>query len=83
MNHVFLTSALAAALMLSACDRPVVVAVPAPVAGPAGPAGVAGSAGSDGSKGDAGIQGNEGVKGDAGDGTTVIVVPVEVSAPVQ
>ncbi len=76
MNNSILTTALLAALFLSACDKtPVVVNVPAEtvvVPGPAGPAGKAGEQGVDGNKGDkgntgnTGVQGNEGIQGDTG-----------------
>ena len=74
-------------LGLAACDRPTVVAVPAPtvvVPGPTGPAGAPGSTGntgmqgSQGTQGATGYQGAEGQKGDvgkAGSNTTVIVTP--------
>jgi hypothetical protein len=65
------------AAMLSACDKPTVVNVPAPqptivVPGPAGPAGTPG------------VQGKDGVKGEPGknsDGTTVVVVPPPAPVP--
>jgi hypothetical protein len=73
MNNSILISALAAALLLSACDKtPVVVNVPAEkvlVPGPAGPEGKAGDQGVNGGKGDmgnTGVQGNQGVQGDTG-----------------
>ena len=59
-----LAAALIAALFLSACDRPVVVATPPTVVGVPGPAGPAGERGS---------TGNPGEPGKAS--TTVIVVP--------
>lgn len=80
MNNSILVAALAAALILNACDKtPVVVNVPAEtvvVPGPAGPAGKAGEQGVDGNKGnmgdkgntgDTGVQGNDGTQGKTGE----------------
>ena len=86
MNYSILMATLLSALILTACDKPTVVNVPAPVAvpGPAGPAGepgVQGNTGDQGVKGNAGDQGDTGTQGDqgetgnTGEGTTVIVVP--------
>ena len=80
MSQLHLVSALfAAAITLSACDRPTVVAVPpapspspavvaVPVPGPAGPQGSTGSTGMTGSP------------GAPGSGTTIVVTP-PASAP--
>ena len=70
MKLSILIPTLFAALVLAACDRPAVVAVP--VASP-GPAGATGATGANGSQGSTGKPG-EG-------GTTVVVVPPAASAP--
>lgn len=93
MNNSILLSTLLAALFLTACDKPVVVNVPAEtivVPGPAGPAGEPGAQGADGNKGDAGVQGDAGIQGDqgnkgntgdSGENTTVIITPPAEPAP--
>jgi hypothetical protein len=71
MNHYLLVLTVAASIGLVACNKPSVVAVPAPVPGPAGPAGPAGNQGN---------QGNDGAKGETGktgDSSTVIVAPAQ------
>lgn len=65
MNRALILLSLCAAASLAACDRPAVVAVPAPVPGPPGPAGPAGDTGS---------------TGRTGDSSTVIVLPPAASA---
>jgi hypothetical protein len=76
MNHSILMLALVATLGLAACDnRPDVINVPPPAAGPPGPAGPPGQ------MGQPGQPGATGASGPAGDGTTVIVVPPTASAP--
>ena len=71
MKQVFLIPALLGALMLSACEKPTTVNVPATpvvvpvVPGPAGATGATGSTGATGASGD----------------TTVIVVPPAASSP--
>lgn len=45
MNRTLILLSLCAAAGLAACDKPAVVAVPAPVPGPPGPAGETGSPG--------------------------------------
>ncbi len=73
MNRALLTSALLATLLLAACEKPVVVNVPAPVVGVPGPMGPQGSPGND---------GTTGATGKAGDPATIIVVPAgPASAP--
>lgn len=87
-NLMISTAALAAlTLLLAACDRPTVVAVPVAsptvvVPGPAGPPGATGNTGSTGapgSQGAPGFQGADGSKGEPGkpgdSGTTVIITP--------
>ncbi|NOU25110.1 MAG: collagen-like protein [Methylotenera sp.] len=72
MKNSILLSALVATLFLTACDKPVVVNVPAEtvvVPGPAGPAGKDGESGTqgiNGNKGDTGVQGDAGIQGDQG-----------------
>lgn len=71
MKYSILMAAFAAAMGLSACDKPTVVNVPAttvPVPGPAGPSGTDGSPGA------------PGTPGRPGDSTTIIVTP-PASAP--
>ena len=78
MNQTILISTLLAALMLTACDKPTVVTVPAETIVVPGPAGPPGEAGATGDQGDPGVQGDTGeagVDGAAGTGTTEIVVP--------
>lgn len=80
MKYSILLSAVFAALSLSACDKPTIVNVPAPVAAPT-PVAVPGPPGPQGATGN---QGNDGVKGDPGkpgDTTTVIVTPPPVAEP--
>lgn len=78
MNKVFLMPALLGALMLSACEKPTTVNVPATpvivpvVPGPPGAPGATGAPGTDGAKG---------ATGATGDNTTVIVVPPAASSP--
>ncbi len=73
MNKTTWALALFAAVALSACNRPAVVAVPAsPAAAPAGPAGPAGPTGATGATG---ATGEQGTTGTAGSGTTVNVMP--------
>ena len=85
MKQVFLIPALLGALMLSACEKPTTVNVPAtPVIVPVvpGPAGPAGATGATGATGYDGAKGSTGATGATGDGnTTVIVVPPAASAP--
>lgn len=88
MNSSILITALLAALVLVACDRGAVVAVPVPVAvpGPAGPQGETGNTGATGSTGNTGNTGATGSTGSTGasgkpaDGTTVIVIAPAASA---
>lgn len=81
MNKVFLMPALLGALMLSACEKPTTVNVPATpvivpvVPGPPGAPGATGAPGTDGAKG------ATGATGATGDNTTVIVVPPAASSP--
>lgn len=74
MKQIVHAAALLVLLGLTACEKPVVVNVPPPVAvpGPAGPAGTTGAQGSDGAKGEV---------GKPGEGTTVVIVPAPASAP--
>ena len=89
MKYSILLSALLAALSLSACDKPTVVNVPAPVAvpGPAGPTGATGNTGAEGAQGATGNQGNQGndgnkgAPGKSGDSTTIIVTPPPAPEP--
>ncbi|MBP6405213.1 MAG: hypothetical protein KA335_06130 [Ramlibacter sp.] len=87
MNRSLLLIALFAATSLAACNKPEVVVVPTPVAGPAGPAGPAGNTGSTGATGytgDTGATGATGATGDkgrTGGDTTVVVVQPAASAP--
>ena len=81
MNKTMLLLVVAAAVTLSACERPTVVvpavttvAVPGP-AGPPGATGDTGAKGAPGVTGDTGTKGDTGDKGDPGKRTTVIVVP--------
>ena len=70
MKYSILTLALLATLGLAACDnRPDVIYVPPPAAGPPGPAGATGATGATGNT------------GQPGEGTTVIVTPPAASAP--
>jgi hypothetical protein len=69
MKKTVLVSALFASLVLVACDRPAVVAVP--VAAP----------GATGAAGPTGATGTQGTPGKTGEGTTVVVVPPAASAP--
>ncbi len=85
MNSSILITALLAALVLVACDRGAVVAVPVPVAvpGPAGPQGETGNTGATGNTGNTGATGSTGSTGASGkpaDGTTVIVIAPAASA---
>jgi hypothetical protein len=69
MKYSILFAALVTVLGLSACDKPVVVNVPAtPVAvpGPPGPQGATGTQGEAGTQGATGSTGYEGAKGDTG-----------------
>jgi len=72
----------AAALLLTACDRPTVVNVPTPAAQP-GPAGPAGESGATGATGNTGTTGATGASGNTGATapSTVIVLPPAASAP--
>ena len=87
MNRTILMPVLFAALCLSACDKPVVVNVPAEkvvVPGPAGPIGKTGETGTQGVDGNKGVQGDDGNKGEAGksgDNTTVVITPPAETAP--
>lgn len=87
MNRSLLLISLFAATSLAACNKPEVVVVPTPVAGPAGPAGPAGNTGNTGSTGatgytgDTGATGATGDKGRTGGDTTVVVVQPAASAP--
>jgi len=88
MKHSILILALLATLGLAACDnRPEVIYVPPPAAGPAGPAGPTGATGNTGNTGNTGSTGSPGYDGSKGDtgkpgeGTTVIVMPPAASAP--
>jgi Collagen triple helix repeat (20 copies) len=88
MKHSILTLALLATLGLAACDnRPEVIYVPPPAAGPPGPAGPTGATGNTGNTGNTGstgtpgFDGNKGDAGKPGEGTTVIVMPPAASAP--
>jgi len=88
MKHLILMLALLATLGLAACDnRPEVIYVPPPAAGPPGPAGPTGATGNTGntgntgSMGSPGFDGNKGDTGKPGEGTTVIVMPPAASAP--
>lgn len=78
MNRLLLTSALLATVFLAACEKPVVVNVPAPpvgVPGPMGPQGAPGNQGNQGNDGTTGNTGNTGATGRPGDPATVIVIP--------
>jgi len=90
MKVSIVLSMLAASLLLSACDRPAVIApsavVAVPVPGPAGAPGATGDTGATGSSGSTGTAGATGATGDTGDAgkrgpqgrsndTTVVVVP--------
>ena len=80
MKQVLLIPAMLGALMLSACEKPTTVIVPAtPVVVP-GPAGATGATGSTGATGYDGAKGSTGATGASGD-TTVIVVPPAASSP--
>lgn len=97
MNHSILMLALVATLGLAACDnKPEVIYMPPPAAGPPGPAGPTGATGNTGNTGNTGstgdtggtgaqgspgFDGSKGETGKPGDGTTVIVVPPAASAP--
>lgn len=90
MNRSLLLISLFAATSLAACNKPEVVVVPTPVAGPAGPAGPVGNTGNTGSTGstgatgytgDTGATGATGDKGRTGGDTTVVVVQPAASAP--
>lgn len=87
MRYTIAFAAVLSSLVLSACDRPTVVA-PAPstpvvvtVPGPAGPAGPQGTSGAPaekgatGATGATGMTGAEGAKGEQGGGTIVVVPP--------
>jgi hypothetical protein len=79
MKHSILMLALLATLGLAACDnRPEVIYVPPPAAGPPGPAGPTGATGN---TGNTGFDGSKGEAGKPGEGTTVIVMPPAASAP--
>lgn len=86
MKQVFLIPALMGALMLSACEKPTTVNLPAtPVVVP-GPAGATGATGSTGATGNTGATGYDGAKGSTGatgasGDTTVIMVPPAASSP--
>ncbi len=75
MKHTVLASALFAAIMLSACDKPTVVNVPAPTPTPTTTIVVPGPAGAPGAPGAPGTDGAKGEPGKTGDSTTVIVTP--------
>ncbi len=81
MNKTLFVTALLAAITLTACDRPAVVAVPVAVPGPAGPTGATGATGETGTKGYTGNTGSTGNTGDTGatgktgTGTVLIVTP--------
>ena len=76
MKHTVLASALFAAIMLSACEKPTVVNVPAPATTTvAVPVAVPGPAGAPGAPGAPGTDGAKGEPGKPGDSTTVIVTP--------
>ena len=82
MKHSILMLALLATLGLAACDnRPEVIYVPPPAAGPPGPAGPTGATGNTGNTGNTGFDGSKGDAGKPGEGTTVIVMPPSASAP--
>ncbi|MBC7787974.1 MAG: collagen-like protein [Methylophilaceae bacterium] len=93
MNRSILFSAFISAVMLTACDKPTVVNVPADTVVVPGPAGAPGKNGEQGTQGDSGIKGDTGnagipgdvgtpgVKGDAGSTNTIIVTPPADPAP--
>ena len=86
MKHSLLALTLLSAFVLSACDRPAIVAVPSSpvvVPGPAGPSGATGGTGATGATGATGGQGtmgSTGLPGADGKGTTINVMP-PASAP--
>ncbi len=71
MRRLLVTCAVLAVVSLAACDKPVVVNVPAPVIGVPGPMGPQGAPGTDGATG---------TTGKTGDSTAIIVLPA-ASAP--
>jgi len=75
MKHTLLASALFAATMLSACDKPTVVNVPPPAQTPPSTVVVPGPQGAPCAPGAPGADGNKGEPGKPGDSTTVIVTP--------
>lgn len=81
MNKVFLIPALFGALMLSACEKPTTVNVPATPATPVIVPVVPGPPGAPGATGTPGVDGAKGATGATGDNTTVIVVPPAASSP--
>ena len=78
MNRSILFAALFGTLVLVACNRPDVVAVPVAVPGPAGPQGATGETGNTGATG---ASGATGATGQTGGGSTVVVVTPAASAP--
>ena len=81
MNKVFLIPALLGALMLSACEKPTTVNVPATPSTPVIVPVVPGPPGAPGATGAPGVDGAKGATGATGDNTTVIVVPPAASSP--
>jgi hypothetical protein len=90
MRTSIIFAALAAAVTLSACNKPAVVTPPVvvtvPVPGPAGPTGATGATGAPAEKGEPGKTGATGATGATGDtgadgkrgstgGNTIVVVP--------
>lgn len=66
MNASIIMAALAATLLLTACEKPVTVNVPAETIMVPGPAGKDGATGAQGADGNQGNQGNTGNTGDTG-----------------
>lgn len=72
MKRLILIPALFVTLFLAACDKPVVVNVPAPPVGVPGPMGPQGAPGNQGNQGN---DGSTGATGKTGDPATIIVIP--------
>lgn len=93
MNRSILFLALLSAVILTACDKPPVVNVPADIVVVPGPAGAPGKNGEQGTHGNSGIKGDTGnagtpgdvgapgIKGDTGSTNTIIVTPPADPSP--